>query len=138
MAGGPSTRRWLLPVAVALFILVASLVPVSPGGPSPDTILLLPADKFGHLVSYAVLAAVTVLTSRHDSLAWRDLILVAVGVTLFGAGIEVLQAFVPTRQFSVGDMAANGIGALGGVLVGRWLRERIGAGWATRSSGTGP
>lgn len=61
----------------------------------------------GHLVAYAVLAAL--------------LSLALIGATAYGLSDEWHQTFVPGRDASVLDIVVDGIGALGGLAAVRWV-----------------
>jgi len=86
-------------------LFAVSVLPVS--GPTTE----LPADKIEHFIAYGITA---VLFFRHfvmrqyRSSFWPSVI----AASAFGAAMEVIQSFIPYRQFSFGDMAANASGAL--------------------------
>jgi VanZ family protein len=103
-------------------------MPVTGGG--PDVALAGPfglgADKWLHAASYAVVAGLAVWTVRARRARDGALALVAVvlAVAAFGAGIEVVQSFVPGRTASGGDAVANAVGATVGTLAARVLSPR--------------
>ncbi|PHQ25534.1 teicoplanin resistance protein VanZ [Marinobacter guineae] len=68
-------------------------------------------DKVNHLVAFVEL---TILTR----LAWPDLraIWYAPALLAFGLGIEVIQANLPYREFSLADLVADGAGIAIGLL----------------------
>lgn len=86
--------------------------------PASDVPPLFPhIDKLGHFVAYAWLA---LLPMR--GFATRDAAFRAVGAVIFyGAGLEVAQAFVPTRDPSFPDLLAD----LAGTGLGAWLGVRM-------------
>ncbi|WP_435119013.1 VanZ family protein [Halolamina sp. C58] len=106
-------RCWL-PIAVAAVVLVASLVP---GGGGGGTIGPVGVDKLLHVVGYAALAAASLFALRTRTLP--AILAVAVAVTAFGGGVELLQGFVPGRAVSVLDLVADAIGAALGVAAWR-------------------
>jgi len=120
-------------VAFALLVLVVSLVPVpDSGGQAVPALLGVALDKWVHAGSYALLTGLAVRARRQrDLLAVAAVAAVVVG---YGAGIEVLQSLVPTRDLSPLDALANtaGVVAAGLVLVAaesssirvRWLSEQ--------------
>lgn len=119
-------RDWLPAIAVGGAILAASVVRV-PGEPSPTPGPIGLTDPF-HLVGYAALAvAVAVALPKHREPA-RGIHVGAVAVavaTLFGVGIELVQAPIPWRSFAVADAAVNAVGAAVGVAgLGGWCRWR--------------
>ncbi|WP_296934274.1 VanZ family protein [uncultured Marinobacter sp.] len=69
------------------------------------------SDKVNHVLAFVEL---TILTR----LAWPDLraIWFAPALLGFGLGIELIQANLPYREFSMADLAADGIGIAIGLL----------------------
>ncbi len=113
------SRRWYPAVAVAVALFVASVVPVDAGGGSGP----VGADKIAHVVGYAVLtgALVVAFQVRHrteESAAASA----AVGAVAYGIGIELVQAGITYRAFSVADIAANGAGAIAAGIA--WVAAR--------------
>ena len=116
-AGTPAPRRdpigWLLRWApavlwAALIFTLSSIsgLPAAPGGLS---------DKHAHLVTYAVLCACLVwgLTDRAPARTTWAVAAAAVGLTaLYGASDEWHQSFVPGRESSMLDLAADTAGAV--------------------------
>ena len=71
-------------------------------------------DKIGHAIAYAwlMLWFGNLYSCRHARISYA-LIFIAMGVLL-----ELLQGSITnTRQFSYGDMLANGLGVIGGYLL---------------------
>lgn len=116
-----SVRRYALPVAVAAIVALASVV--DPGGGGPRAAVgPVGADKFVHAAGYAVLTTALLAASRPGGRGRRTGATVAVVLaTAFGAGLEVVQATLPARAFSLGDAAANALGALAAALL--WRRR---------------
>lgn len=87
------------------------------------------SDKAAHFLAYALLG--TLIGLRH---AWRRRPAAAamtvdpkgllVGM-LYGVSDELHQLFVPLRQFSVGDIAADALGVIAGVWLSRRLARRM-------------
>lgn len=123
----PAWLRWLAVLAVAGFVAYVSLVTAP-----PETVVdrlrppdLIPLDKWRHFVAYAVLGYALAYATTDWERRIRTLAVVVVGATVvYGVGIEMGQAFLPARYFSVGDAYAN---ALGGLLVLPWyvVRPRL-------------
>ncbi|PSQ00035.1 antibiotic resistance protein VanZ [Halobacteriales archaeon QS_5_70_17] len=116
-----SVRRYALPAALAAGIALASVVDPAGGGPRAAT-GPVGADKLVHAVGYAVLTAALLAANRPRE--GRRRVGAALAVTLataFGAGLEVVQATLPARTFSLGDAAANALGALAAALL--WRRR---------------
>ncbi len=87
--------------------------------PSSDTPPLLPLDKLVHAGLFFVAGA---LLGR----GWREprgaLWALALGLLLFAGLTELIQAYVPGRSASAGDVLADALGA----VVGLWLSRRAG------------
>lgn len=75
--------------------------------PPPVSAILL-QDKLVHLLAYTALMLWFAQLFRHD----LTRLLLALGFVALGVGIEYLQGMVPSRQFDVFDMVANGSGVL--------------------------
>ncbi|MFB6173925.1 MAG: VanZ family protein [Halobacteriales archaeon] len=116
---GHGVRRWLRPAVVAAAILVAAAVPFPPG-PDPRGL-----DALLHLLAHAALAATLADALDPDGTnGWRPLALAAVVAALYGAGIEVLQASLPTRSTAATDALAAAVGSGLGALAWRRRRSR--------------
>jgi VanZ family protein len=91
--------------ALALVLFVA----LRPVAPAPDW--FEHADKLRHATAFVVLWEL----GRRSGLkpAWA----LAAGLLSFGIGIEWAQSFVPSREASLGDVAADGAGIVSGLLV---------------------
>jgi VanZ family protein len=73
------------------------------------------ADKIYHLLAYAWLAALPIVGFRNRKTA----IIASVSMVILGALLEIGQAFVPGRTFSLLDMTVNGVGVVAGMICGR-------------------
>ena len=86
-----------------LVVAITSLVPVPDIGVS---------DKFAHLFTYATLSGwFSLLVTRRASLGW-----VIVGLIAYGIAIEGLQGMTDYRSPEWGDVVANSVGVLLGIL----------------------
>jgi VanZ family protein len=94
--------------ALLLGCLALSLMPQPPG------VFALASDKFWHLLAYLVLYLSCQCAYPRARPTTRFALLLG-----FSLGIEVLQYFVPHREFSLLDLVANGAGLLLGMLVCR-------------------
>ncbi|SFR35555.1 VanZ family protein [Halogeometricum limi] len=111
-----SHLRRVGPVACwSLVVVVASVVSPPGSGPAEATPTALPTllgvgvDKWVHLGAYATTAFLGA-----DALRARDtasVALAAVAATALGGGVELVQASIPARSFSVADAVANAVGA---------------------------
>jgi VanZ family protein len=100
--------RWAPAVLWAALIFTLSSMSGLPAPPSGFT------DKHAHFVIYAVLCALLVwgLTNRAPGrTTWSVAAVAAVLATLYGASDEWHQSFVPGREVSALDLAADAIGA---------------------------
>jgi hypothetical protein len=79
------------------------------------------ADKLAHCLAYAWLAGLPIFALGKRELAF-------LGATLmlpFGIGLEVAQAYVPGREFSVADMIADAAGVVLGMIVAGYVKQQI-------------
>jgi VanZ family protein len=110
--------RWGPAVACAVVIFGLSSVGSLPAPPGGLT------DKHAHFLTYGVLAALVVwgLTDRAPSrTTWRIAAAAVALATLYGVSDEVHQSFVPGREVSALDVAADfGGAALAAVALRAW------------------
>ncbi|WP_256296674.1 VanZ family protein [Haloarchaeobius salinus] len=120
--------RWGPAVAWAAVVLVASLVD-PPGAATASTrpFGVLPADKWQHGLAYAVLGGLVARALERTTLQ-AALLAVALAVAV-GFGVELCQSFVPWRTASLGDGAANAVGAVVGVAGWRIAAKRSPRPW---------
>lgn len=116
------SQRWVPPVLIAAVLLVASVVPPGPVGGTAGP---LPVDELLHAAGYAALAGTLAgaLATRGRSTR-RAATLSFCGAVAYGIGIELVQAGVPYRAFSLADAGANTLGALVGAAVVAEYRRR--------------
>jgi VanZ family protein len=123
----PAWRRhlwWLAAAGLAAAIWWLSGRPIAVPIATPRHL-----DKLVHAVIWAILAAL--LTAGGRARGWPRGTAIAVGVTLaiaYGAVDELHQARVPGRDASLGDVAADAVGALAGALA-------VAAGYGRRRHG---
>ena len=101
-----------------LLVIALSLIPQEA---MPPTGLW---DKANHTLAYSVLAA-TGCVAHRGIRAW---VLVAAGLLILGAALEVVQSVLPGRVASLQDIVANAIG----VALGSLLAVGADAVWAGR------
>ena len=77
-----------------------------------STVSIMLNDKFVHLVSYFIL----MLTLDFSIKSGETIIVKAIVVFIYSCLIEYAQGFVPGRDVSAWDIAANGAGIFGFVL----------------------
>jgi len=114
------------PARFAPLILVATTIAVL--SHQPGDRLYLPqfflADKLAHLGAYTALGVSAIVALGEGADRWppaRFVAAVALFCLLFGITDEIHQSFVPLRQPSVADLAAD---TLGGLLAGIGWRLR--------------
>ena len=115
---------WAPSVVWAFLILVLS---VSPSGHYPKFALWY-ADKIVHAGMYAIFSFLVFRSfSHHPEIpfyAKRGLFTLIL-CSVYGILFELVQRFVPGREPELGDAAANILGIILGILIGRkirWLR----------------
>jgi VanZ family protein len=111
--------------AVAIYIL--SLAPIPESGLLGDTVRLPYVDKLGHMGVHAVLAMLVIRGWHREKMPPLDLhgfVWLLCGV--FGMMIEMQQGLSPHRSFEAWDIAANGFGALLGLILWQILMWRWG------------
>jgi len=87
--------------------------------PQPPGVFSLASDKVWHALAYGVLYLSCQLAyPRQARLSIRFVLLL--GLSLL---IEVLQYFIPNREFSLLDLASNATGLLLGILVVRLMAK---------------
>ena len=103
--------QWQVAFVLCVFcVLVLALVP------APPRLFTTGWDKSNHLLAFSVMAW---LGARAFP---QRMVLVLLGLLAYGALIEILQSFTPTRSAEWLDLLADALG----ILVG-WL---IVSGWA--------
>jgi VanZ family protein len=104
-----AARRLLRAAFWSALLVIAALAfgpPVGPEGPEH-------LDKLNHLLAFAlltVLAQAAYPDRPRAALRWALLL-------AYGLLIEVVQAFLPGRELSLLDLAADGAGILTGALI---------------------
>jgi len=101
----PPNGRWLVFAVAALAVVSASLVPTG-AAPSAVEEAHATANLVWHAATYFLLTALA-LHAVDDRERW---LVVAAGIIVLGAGVELAQAFVPYRTASLFDVAANAAG----------------------------
>jgi len=91
----------------AVMLLAVALISLVPG---PDIGV---SDKLSHLVTYFLLAGwFSLLAINRTRLGWS-----VIGLIAYGMLIELLQGMTSYRHPEWGDVLANGIGVLAGILL---------------------
>jgi VanZ family protein len=128
-------RRSALSAALAL--LWAAVIFAVSASPNPFPFLpkgLLSADKLIHAGVYALLGALVRVALAGTRLRPRSaLLLTAALATLYGASDEIHQRYVPNREATFADLAADAIGALVGAAAAGIALRRQGRGASIRA-----
>ncbi|NBB78335.1 MAG: hypothetical protein GVY36_02655 [Verrucomicrobia bacterium] len=109
-----SHARWLVTGVIIVAILLGSLLP---GGVLTIGWNIEPPVK--HLIAYGILGTLLVLAARAD---WSRAFAIAIALAVAGVLIEILQIFIRDRFFMWIDMLTGAVGAIGGVIFGRFLQ----------------
>jgi len=108
----PGWLRWLAVAAVAGVLFYGSVIDASGSGlASLGPFGAFGLDKWLHGLGYAALAAALATALATGRSALVAALLAAVLAVAYGIGIEFVQATIPARSFSVGDIAADAVGA---------------------------
>ena len=114
------TRRWLLRLPLPCVVAVTVLFTLGPDVVGPSNI----RDFLAHASAYAAITVVALVwPSRKGGSFWVDLAR-AVVIVLFGATMELAQRLVG-RDAQIGDVGANAIGVLAGLVVVRVARALL-------------
>ena len=107
---------WLLAI---LIVVVGSLLP---GNSLPMRALshLPVSDKFEHGAAYAVLAWLPAIHERR-----KAVVAAALGAIALGIGLEYLQLWSGWRDFEIGDMIADGVGVVCGLVAAVPIRAPL-------------
>jgi VanZ family protein len=87
--------------------------------PRPPGFDFKDADKLNHLLAFSALTLAGCLSRPPTSQPW---LVVLVGMLLFGLFIEAVQSQLPARTAEWGDVLADSVGMLIGLLVLKLLR----------------
>jgi VanZ family protein len=102
MKSSPALRAF--PIALAVCVLAIAYLAFAP----LDQAVGAPSDKLNHILAFAVLswlAEGSFPGDRRAPIRWTLLM-------TYGLVIEIVQAFLPYREFSLLDVAADGMGIL--------------------------
>ena len=123
--------RWRIAgITLLVIVLAAAMAPefwpwMNRGGS------VLQADKWGHALTFALLAVWYSGQYSRRSYGW-----LIVGLLVFGAFIEICQSLVTYRTAETADFAADALGVFAGIMVAiaglggwslrfeRWLKQR--------------
>lgn len=104
---------WAPPLIYVPIIFVLSIRPMPQSIPGN-------MDKVIHIAVYSLVGALftrTLVNGMHIGMKNRAIALALISSIALGTLIEVVQHFIPYRDASFMDMAANGVGAVIGVSI---------------------
>ncbi len=118
--------RRIYRVVFFFWIVVVAVLSVIP---SPDNVVEV-SDKSAHFIVYFITALLCYVAFRREGVSF--LFLSGTAVFLYSVAMEVVQSFLPYRDFSTADMVANAAGIVFFFLVWtlyfRVLRPRLSKG----------
>jgi len=108
------------PEKLSLMIFIFSIASIticslSPKIPTPEKYNL---DKFIHGGAYAGLALLAYFFSKNQKI----FITLFVAIITLGGIIEIIQTLIPARSGTIGDFAADLIGAVCGALIAKKIK----------------
>lgn len=121
MAARTGRRGWTgAAIVLALLAAVAALLPPR-GTPGMEVADLGEVRAlFLHFAGYAVLALCAIRAQARPRA-----VLTGLGVVAYASALEVLQGVLGERSVQAQDLAANALGVVVGVLLGRLVGQRV-------------
>jgi VanZ family protein len=113
------TSRMLVTIIVSILIVIAVLIP----GPNLPDVSIGGFDKVIHIAMFLAWAIAVRFDFRSRSFNSRVVFLAGI---LFSLMTEILQLLVEGRSFDIYDMAADAVGLLAGLLIGKKLLTLFG------------
>ena len=111
-------RRLLLAIGAFIFFSILFCLPGS-SIPKDDWMDKIWADKWVHISIFSVLVFLWCLAL--DVTTFSRYIIMLIVSLLYGLLVEIVQeGFIPNRSFDPGDLVADFIGSITGILI--WLR----------------
>jgi VanZ family protein len=107
----PQVWYWLPPIAYASFIFYLSSLSY-PEEVLPNALVQSFSDQWLHLIEYGVLAALCYPAFRCSASPNVAVLMVVVASSFYGVTDEVHQAFIPFREATWLDWAADTTGAM--------------------------
>lgn len=118
-------QRWLMPpqldrLALVVTVLYVAIVTWLLLAPIPNVPQVAGGDKLHHALAFAALVLPCAVARP------RAAIPIALGAIAYGGAMELIQpSFGRSAEWL--DLLADAVGAVLGVLLGRWLRPRLDA-----------
>ncbi len=106
-------------IGLAVWFLAICITIVGSLTPSASLLELKANDKSLHFITYSILSIIPALT-----FGWtKKGVLACLAMAGLGFGLEFGQLYVPGRSFETGDILANGLGVLVGLISGTMVRR---------------
>jgi uncharacterized membrane protein YoaK (UPF0700 family) len=112
------------PWAALLSLAITVIGVLLPGSDLPEN---LPPDYYLHGIGFGVPALLAAFAARNR----RNVTTVVISILLVALASELAQYFVPGRDLSAHDMAANAVGVLAGSTMGSLIHSVL-SGLATQ------
>lgn len=110
---------WSVTITYALLIFYLSSIQIT----QPVALKIPFITTIEHIVEYAILGVLLLTSFRSIK---KDGVWVVIALAcLYGVSDEIHQLFTPGRFFDIHDILADCIGAVMGVFMGRYERDRI-------------
>lgn len=110
--------KWIVQSSWFLSIILVSYLSLIPRIQIPYE--LSGADKLGHFLAYLWLGILPFFGFARLRVAFIGALL----MILLGVGLELAQSYVPGRNFSIADMAADCAGVVSGIFLGKHIKRR--------------
>jgi len=110
--------KWIVQLSWFLSIILVSYLSLIPRIQIPYE--FSGADKLGHFLAYLWLGILPFFGFSRLGPAFAGALL----MILLGIGLEFAQDYVPGRNFSVADMAADCAGVISGIFLAKHIKKR--------------
>jgi VanZ family protein len=113
---------WFIIFSWALVIFILSSIPNPPQPVTGDELFLFILTTTEHIIEYAILGFLLFygFTSLGNDARFA-IILAIIFAAAYGATDEIHQYYVPTRECSILDLAADTLGGAIGALAASWI-----------------
>jgi VanZ family protein len=101
---------------VVVWVLFVEVLTSLPGSALPNIELPFRYDWVAHFCMYGVLGVLLARAARVSGWPWRWLVLVALGISVFGVLDELHQLFIPGRSAEVSDWLMDTAGSATGIV----------------------
>lgn len=116
-------NAWVYPVTWMVLIFTGSCIIFDSGTSS-----LIISDKLIHFIEFGILSSLYFYAFTKTTLIKNSILLIGICTILtimYGISDEVHQLFVPTREFSVYDILADGVGGVTFATVSAFRKQLL-------------